>query len=58
MILEPGENFAIRNYELRYVESVAIGWSDRTEFISTVEVYRDGEFLKEMRPKRTFSPCF
>ena len=58
VILEPGENFAIRNYELRYVESVAIGWSDRTEFISTVEVYRDGEFLKEMRPKRTFYPAF
>ena len=58
VILEPGESFAIREYEVRYVDSVAIPWSDRTEFVSRVEVYRDGAFLTEMQPKRTFYPEF
>jgi cytochrome c-type biogenesis protein CcmF len=58
VILEPGETFAIRDYELRYVGSAVATKSDRTEFVSTVEVYHDGELLKVMEPKRTFYPAF
>ena len=58
VILEPGESFAIRDYELRYVGSAVATKSDRTEFVSTVEVYHDGELLKVMEPKRTFYPAF
>lgn len=58
VILAPGERAAIRNYELRYLGTVEQPKSNRTEFVSTVEVYRDGQLLDTLRPQRDFYPSF
>jgi len=58
VILKPGESFAIKNYEIRYISTSEAFESDRTEFVSTVEVFRDGQYLETLTPKRTFYPSF
>ena len=57
-MLAPGESFAIANYELKYIGTTQEPKGDRTEFVSTVEVYRDGRYLETMSPKRSFYPSF
>jgi cytochrome c-type biogenesis protein CcmF len=58
VVLSPGETAAIENYEIRYVGTVLVPYGNRTEFVSSVEVYRDGEFLDVISPNRSFYPSF
>jgi cytochrome c-type biogenesis protein CcmF len=58
VILAPGERAAIENYELRYLGTVEQPKGNRTEYVSTVEVYRDGQLLDTLRPQRDFYPSF
>ena len=57
-VLSPGESVTIEDYQLRYIGTVEELKDDRTEFVSTVEVYRDGKLLDVLHPKRTFYPSF
>ncbi len=56
--LMPGESVTVQGYTLEYVDTTALAFSDRTEFRTTVEVYRGGELLEVMYPQRTFHPDF
>ncbi len=56
--LMPGESVTVQGYTLEYVDTTALSFADRTEFRTTVEVYRDGELLETMHPHRTFHPAF
>ena len=56
VVLFPGESVRVENYRLDYVDTTALAFADRTEYRTTVEVYRDGEFLTTMQPHRTFHP--
>ncbi len=56
--LMPGESVTVQGYTMEYVDTTALAFSDRTEFRTTVEVYRDGELLETMHPQRTFHPAF
>ncbi|MFQ6028264.1 MAG: heme lyase CcmF/NrfE family subunit [Dehalococcoidia bacterium] len=58
VVLAPGESFNIANYQLKYLGTTEEPKSDRTEFISTVEVYRDGQYLDTMQARRSFYPSF
>ncbi len=58
VILAPGERTEVEDYQLEYVDTTTIQWSDRTEFISRVNVYRDDTFLYTLRPQRAFYPSF
>ena len=58
LILAPGGTATIQGYEIRYLGTEETPKSNRTEFISTVEVYRDGKLLDTLYPKRTFYPSF
>ena len=58
VVLSPGESVTIEDYELVYLGSIETPKSNRTEFISTVQVFRDGELLETIRPKRAFYPSF
>jgi cytochrome c-type biogenesis protein CcmF len=57
-VLAPGESLTIADYELRYLGTVEEQKGNRTEFVSDVEVYRDGKPLTIMRPARAFYPAF
>ena len=57
-VLAPGESATIEDYQLRYIGTVEELKDDRTEFVSTVEVYRDGKLLDVLHPKRAFYPSF
>ena len=54
--LFPGEEVTVEDYRMVYVDTTALAFEDRTEFRTTVEVYRDGELLAVMQPRRTFHP--
>ena len=54
--LFPGEEVTVEDYRMVYVDTTALAFADRTEFRTTVEVYRDGELLAVMQPRRTFHP--
>ena len=56
--LMPGDSVTVEGYTLEYVDTTALAFADRTEFRTTVEVYRDGELLETMHPQRTFHPAF
>ncbi len=58
VVLSPGETTTIENYQIRYLGTTAVPYGNRTEFISSVEVYRDGEFLDNISPNRAFYPNF
>ena len=58
VVLMPGGTVTIKDYELRYIGTETIPKSNRTEFISRVEVYRDGRLLDTIEPKRAFYPSF
>jgi cytochrome c-type biogenesis protein CcmF len=57
-VLAPGESVLIADYEIRYIGTLEEQKSDRTEFVSTVEVYRDGKLIDLLRPTRAFYPSF
>ncbi len=58
VVLAPGESYEIAGYELRYLETVQEVRSDRTEYYSHLELYRDGQLLEEMTARRSFYPSF
>ena len=58
VVLAPGETYEVSGYELRYLETVQALKSDRTEYFSTLELYRGGEFLGELEARRSFYPSF
>ena len=58
VVLSPGEAVTVENYEIRYLGTTLVPFGNRTEFISSVEVYRDGEFLDTINPNRAFYPDF
>ena len=58
VVLSPGESTTINDYELVYLGTVEVPKSNRTEFTSTVQVFRDGELLDTLRTKRAFYPSF
>ena len=58
LVLAPGDNAFIAGYEIRYLETTQVPWSNRTEFNSVVELYRDGKLIDTLRPQRTFYPSF
>ena len=58
VVLAPGERTTIEDYELLYLGTVETPLGNRTEFSSTVEVYRDGELLDTVFPNRAFYPSF
>ena len=58
VVLSPGETAIIENYEIRYLGTAVLPFGNRTEFISSVEVYRDGEYLDTINPNRAFYPNF
>ena len=58
VVLSPGETTTIDNYEIRYLGTTVMPFGNRTEFISSVEVYRDGELLDTISPNRAFYPNF
>ena len=58
VVLAPGERVAVEDYEIQYLATEEQPKGNRTEFVSTVEVYRDGKLLDTVHPKRTFYPSF
>ena len=58
VVMSPGETVGIENYEIRYLGTTQVVYSNRTEFISSVEVYRDGQLLDTISPNRAFYPDF
>ena len=58
VVLSIGESTTINDYELVYLGTVEVPKSNRTEFASTVQVFRDGELLDTLRTKRDFYPSF
>ena len=58
VVLTPGERVSIEDYELVYLGSIETPKGNRTEYISTVQIFRDGELLETVRPKRDFYPNF
>jgi cytochrome c-type biogenesis protein CcmF len=58
VILAPGQSVNVADYQLRYIGTTTEPKADRTEFLSTVEVYRDGQFVATMTTQRTFYPSF
>ena len=58
VVLSPGESYEIANYRLTYMDTRQEVFSDRTEYLATLEVYRDGELLEVMTARRSFYPSF
>ncbi|HEU0020256.1 MAG TPA: cytochrome c-type biogenesis CcmF C-terminal domain-containing protein, partial [Dehalococcoidia bacterium] len=58
VVLREGESTELGNYRMEYLGTRAVPYADRTEFLSTVQVYRDGQPLKTMTATRTFYPSF
>ena len=58
VVLSPGESYEIANYRLTYVDTRQEVFSDRTEYLATLEVYRDGELLEVLTARRSFYPAF
>ncbi len=58
VVLAPGERVGIANYQIEYIGTTTTTKSDRTEFVSTLEVYRDGRLLTTMEATRSFYPSF
>ena len=58
VVLSPGQSTQIEDYELVFLGTVETPKSNRTEFTSTVQVFRGGDRLETMRTKRSFYPNF
>ena len=58
VVMSPGESVVVENYKLVYLGSVETPKGNRTEFTSTVQIFRDGDLLETVRPKRDFYPSF
>jgi len=58
VVLSPGESTQIEDYELVFLGTVETPKSNRTEYTSTVQVFRGGDRLETIRTKRSFYPRF
>ena len=58
VVLSPGDRVAVEDYELVYLGTMETPKGNRTEYVSTVQVYRDGSLLDTVRPSRAFYPSF
>ena len=58
VVLSPGESVTIKDYTLVYLGSIETPKSNRTEFTSTVQVFRGAELLETLRTTRAFYPSF
>ena len=58
VVLAPGKAVAVEDYEVRYLGTTAEPKGNRTEFVSSIEVRRDGKLLEIFHPKRSFYPSF
>ena len=58
VVLAPGESYEIAGYRLIYRDTTQQTFSDRTEYLSHLEVYREGELLETMQARRSFYPSF
>ena len=58
VVMFPGDEVTVGDYRMTYVDTTTLAFADRTEFRTTVEVYRNDEFLDVMHPRRTFHPEF
>ena len=56
VVMFPGDEVSVGAYRMVYVDTTTLAFADRTEFRTTVEVHRNGEFLDVMHPRRTFHP--
>jgi cytochrome c-type biogenesis protein CcmF len=58
VVMAPGDRVIVGEYEIRYLGTATGPKSNRTEFVSNVEVYRDGNLLETLQPQRAFYPSF
>ena len=58
VVLAEGESTELGGYRMEYIGTRSIPFPDRTEFLSTVQVYREGQLLETMIATRTFYPSF
>jgi cytochrome c-type biogenesis protein CcmF len=58
VVLAPGEIVVVEDYEIRYLGTAAEPKGNRTDFVSSLEVYRGGKLLDIINPKRSFYPSF
>ncbi len=58
IFLAPGEKAMIEDYEIEYLSTNVTQMSDRTEFVSTVNVYKNEGFIGTLTPQRSFYPDF
>ena len=58
VVLSPGQSTQIEDYELVFLGTVETHKGNRTEFSSTVQVFRNGDPLETIRTKRSFYPSF
>ena len=58
VILAPGTRVVVDDFEVRYVGTTVTPKSTSTEYLSSVEVYRNGELIDTLQPSRSFYPAF
>ena len=58
VVLSPGESVTVEDYELVFLGSVEIPKDNRTEYTSTIQVFRGGKLLETLRTTRAFYPSF
>ena len=58
VVLAEGDSAELGGYRMEYIGTRSIPFPDRTEFLSTVQVYREGQLLETMIATRTFYPSF
>ena len=58
VVLAPGERVTVEDYDIKYLGTEEHPKANRTEFVSTVDVYRGGKLLDTIYPKRSFYPSF
>ncbi len=58
VVLAPGESYELAGYRVRYLDTTQTLQPDRTEYLSRLELYRDGQLLETMQARRSFYPSF
>ena len=58
VILMPGDTYDIKSYSVKYIKTEEKLYSDRVEFTSVLETYKDNKYIGELRPQRSFYPDF
>jgi len=58
IILSPGQQASIGDYEVEFIGSQSLPLADRTERTATLRVTRDGEFVRTIQAWQGFYPSF